>query len=214
MGKPAVGQSNVHLLQAHTDTEAVTSAHCPLPTKEQTARCKAAWWDGMGNKWVQCSAVQVASFTRRVWLCLFGCGAGGTRPGAGLTAGGDVLGGLAWAQGQCFFIVILRWGGGGQRRRGVCRNLWQKHQRVRGHASPRGQQALWCERQEQDPATFPCWCTEFTVSGHTLFAGWLLVSSTPMLSPVSPSSSCMSRRSRRSQSGLGASDEGEGAAGA
>lgn len=58
MGKPAVGQSNVHLLQAHTDTEAVTSAHCPLPTKEQTARCKAAWWDGMGNKWVQCSAVQ------------------------------------------------------------------------------------------------------------------------------------------------------------
>lgn len=48
---------------------------------------------------------------------------------ARLTAGGDVLRGLAGAQGQRFLIVILRWGSGGQRRSRVHRNLWQKHHR-------------------------------------------------------------------------------------
>lgn len=46
---------------------------------------------------------------------------------AGLTAGGDVLRGLARAQGQGFLVVILRWGSGGQRRSRVHRNLQQKH---------------------------------------------------------------------------------------
>ena len=51
------------------------------------------------------------------------------RRGAGLTARGDVLGGLARAQGQGFLVVILRRGSGGQRRSRVHRNLQQKHHR-------------------------------------------------------------------------------------
>lgn len=47
--------------------------------------------------------------------------------GAGLTAGGDVLGGFARAQGQRFLVVILRRGSGGQRRSRIRRNLEQKH---------------------------------------------------------------------------------------
>lgn len=41
------------------------------------------------------------------------------------------------------------------------------------------------------------------IPGLTVFAVWLLASSKPTPSPVSPSSSCMSWRSRRSQSARG-----------